>query len=107
MFNNMNQRVQRRKLSRGVRNYKSRFLHRILIFIFAITSCYTKGYALQVGLTAVTFIDSTRNNRQIETKIYYPAVTAGNIFAASVKYQKTTVAMAIANKTYVKYLLQG
>lgn len=51
---------------------------RILIIILAITLFFTKGYALQVGLTTVTYVDSSRNNRQIETKIYYPAVSAGN-----------------------------
>ncbi len=34
--------------------------------------------AQQVGHTTVTFVDSTRNNRQITTEIYYPAITAGN-----------------------------
>ena len=34
--------------------------------------------AQQVGHTTVTFIDSTRNNRQITTEVYYPATTAGN-----------------------------
>ena len=34
--------------------------------------------AQQVGHTTVTFVDPSRSNRQIETEIYYPAMSAGN-----------------------------
>jgi hypothetical protein len=34
--------------------------------------------AQQIGHTTVTFIDSSRNNRQIATEMYYPATTAGS-----------------------------
>jgi hypothetical protein len=34
--------------------------------------------AQQVGHTTVTFVDSSRSNRQIATEIYYPAIAAGN-----------------------------
>jgi len=34
--------------------------------------------AQQVGHTTVTFVDPSRNNRQIATEIYYPATSAGN-----------------------------
>ncbi len=34
--------------------------------------------AQQIGHTTVTFIDSLRNNRQIATEIYYPAISTGN-----------------------------
>jgi dienelactone hydrolase len=35
-------------------------------------------YAQQVGHTTYTYIDVSRNNRQITTEIYYPATIAGN-----------------------------
>lgn len=34
--------------------------------------------AQQVGHTTITFVDSSRNNRQIITEIYYPATSAGD-----------------------------
>lgn len=34
--------------------------------------------AQQVGHTTITFVDSSRNNRQIVTEMYYPATSAGN-----------------------------
>ncbi len=33
--------------------------------------------AQQIGQTTITFIDSSRNNRQIATEVYYPATAAG------------------------------
>lgn len=46
-----------------------------LLFILHHVSAITQTFA--VGHTTVTFIDGSRNNRQIPTEIYYPALTAG------------------------------
>ncbi len=48
----------------------------MLLFISLI--CCLDINAQLVGHTTITFVDSSRNNRPIETEIYYPAITAGN-----------------------------
>lgn len=49
----------------------------VLIFCLSLlSSMFT--YAQQVGHTTYTYIDVSRNNRQITTEIYYPATIAGN-----------------------------
>ncbi len=37
----------------------------------------------QIGHMTKTFVDASRNNRNIQTEIYYPAITAGNNVTAS------------------------
>lgn len=49
-----------------------------IIFIFYMVLSYSQGYTQQVGHATITFVDSTRNNRQIVTEVYYPATSAGN-----------------------------
>jgi len=46
-----------------------------LLIILGSASCFAQPF--QVGHTTITFIDGSRNNRQIPTEIYYPALTAG------------------------------
>jgi dienelactone hydrolase len=47
-------------------------------FILASLFLCSSLSAQQIGHTTITFIDSSRNNRQIATEIYYPATSAGN-----------------------------
>lgn len=49
-----------------------------ITLILALLILSTKLSAQQVGHTTVTFVDSSRSNRQIATEIYYPATSAGN-----------------------------
>ena len=50
----------------------------ILTFVISLV-CYSMNlFAQQIGHTMVTFTDATRNNRQIQTEVYYPAATSGN-----------------------------
>ena len=49
----------------------------ILCLSIAISCSYTFGQHA-VGHMTKTFVDASRNNRSIQTEIYYPAVTAGN-----------------------------
>jgi hypothetical protein len=46
--------------------------------LFISVFILSKLNAQQVGHTTITFIDSTRNNRQIGAEIYYPSTVAGN-----------------------------
>ncbi|MDB4533922.1 T9SS type A sorting domain-containing protein [Vicingaceae bacterium] len=55
-----------------MKNYKTQLL--ILSFIIC-NSIYSQH---QVGHTTISFIDQNRNNRSIETEIYYPATIAGD-----------------------------
>ncbi|MBK8145299.1 MAG: T9SS type A sorting domain-containing protein [Bacteroidetes bacterium] len=48
------------------------------ILLFSSLICCLQVHAQLVGHTTITFVDSSRNNRPIETEIYYPAITAGN-----------------------------
>ena len=52
-------------------------MKRIVVLVMAFT-CSVNLSAQQIGHTAVTFIDSSRNNRTIPAEIYYPAVTSGD-----------------------------
>ena len=52
-------------------------MKRILVLVMVVT-CSENLFAQQIGHTAVTFIDSSRNNRTIPAEIYYPALTAGD-----------------------------
>lgn len=49
-----------------------------IILLISSLFCCLQIHAQLVGHTTVTFIDSSRNNRLIETEIYYPATVAGN-----------------------------
>lgn len=40
--------------------------------------CWLSTTAQQIGHTTVTFVDSSRGNRQIATEVYYPATAAGD-----------------------------
>lgn len=53
------------------------FLHAAIILLFVLRSASCFAQPFQVGHTTITFIDGSRNNRQIPTEIYYPALTAG------------------------------
>ena len=49
------------------------------IFLSILLICCCKFlFAQQIGYTQVTFTDSSRSNRQIQTEVYYPATSAGN-----------------------------
>ena len=48
-----------------------------LIFIMLASLLKPAAQSYEVGSTTVTFVDPDRNNRQIPTAIYYPAVQAG------------------------------
>ena len=52
-------------------------MKKIILLLFSVQFCF-QLFAQQVGHTTVTFVDSSRSNRQISTEIYYPAITAGN-----------------------------
>ncbi|MFO7615280.1 MAG: dienelactone hydrolase family protein [Bacteroidales bacterium] len=47
----------------------------VLLYILFYASAFAQPF--QVGHTTLTFIDPSRNNRQIPTEIYYPALVAG------------------------------
>lgn len=49
-----------------------------IILIIGIIIGSQKMTAQQVGHTTITFVDSSRNNRQITTEIYYPATEVGD-----------------------------
>ncbi len=49
-----------------------------LILLVGLAFCSHETIAQSIGHSTVTFIDSSRNNRQIATEIYYPATTSGN-----------------------------
>ncbi|MBA3898720.1 MAG: dienelactone hydrolase family protein [Bacteroidetes bacterium] len=51
--------------------------NRIILILVSLLFCSNLS-AQQVGHTTVTFVDSSRNNRQISTEIFYPAASAGN-----------------------------
>lgn len=43
-------------------------------FVFLTLTLFSKSYGqFQIGHTTITFIDSSRGNRAVETEIYYPA----------------------------------
>ena len=46
----------------------------ILFFVCFIS----KAQPYAIGHTTITFVDASRNNRNIATEIYYPANVAGN-----------------------------
>lgn len=48
----------------------------IIFFLFISFKLFAQPF--QVGHTTITFIDSSRSNKSIETEIYYPADVAGN-----------------------------
>ncbi|MFN5247222.1 MAG: hypothetical protein ACK5DB_07530, partial [Ignavibacteria bacterium] len=48
---------------------------------------FALGSNYQIGHRQITFIDTTRANRQIQCEIYYPATIAGdNVAIASGKF---------------------
>lgn len=49
-----------------------------IYFTLFLSCCANIVHSQQIGHTQVTFIDSSRGNRQIATEIYYPATSAGN-----------------------------
>lgn len=58
-------------LSRG--NNKTSVL--IMLLVFAVVGVFAQSY--QIGHTTLSFIDTSRNNRQVPTEVYYPALAAG------------------------------
>lgn len=48
----------------------------LILVVLICNNLYAQSF--QIGHTTVTFIDSSRNNRNIPTEIYYPADVAGN-----------------------------
>jgi dienelactone hydrolase len=52
-------------------------MKKIILLLISTQLCF-QLFAQQVGHTTVTFVDPLRNNRQISTEVYYPAITAGN-----------------------------
>jgi alpha-beta hydrolase superfamily lysophospholipase len=51
----------------------------IAILLFGLMFIVSETYAQhQIGHTQITFQDASRNNRSIQTEIYYPASVAGN-----------------------------
>ena len=56
----------------------------LFVLLFSSTALFSQ---YQIGHTTITFQDANRNNRSIETEIYYPAATAGtNVAMASGQY---------------------
>jgi pimeloyl-ACP methyl ester carboxylesterase len=55
--------------------YTTPFFATLLLILFCFPHLYAQPYA--IGKTTITFTDASRNNRPIETDIYYPAVQAG------------------------------
>lgn len=59
-------------------------MKKIILICFSIVPFIFIGQNYQVGHKQVTYIDPARNNRSIQTEIYYPANTAGdNVAIAS------------------------
>ncbi|HRY32569.1 MAG TPA: T9SS type A sorting domain-containing protein [Bacteroidales bacterium] len=51
-----------------------------LMFLLMLQACMLSAQGYQIGHVAVTFTDSSRNNRSIPVEIYYPAdVTGDNV----------------------------
>lgn len=56
----------------------------LFVLLFSSSALFSQH---QIGHTTITFQDANRNNRSIETEIYYPAATAGtNVAMASGQY---------------------
>lgn len=56
----------------------------LLIILLALFTGPLYAQPFQIGHTTVTFTDSSRNNRNIQTEIYYPADVAGDNVAVTV-----------------------
>ncbi len=55
-----------------------RIVHDKIILVLALLILCSNLYAQDVGHTTISYIDPSRNNRQIAAEIYYPATSAGN-----------------------------
>lgn len=53
-------------------------MSRLFSFVFFLTFSTALSAQFQVGHTSITFTDPARNNRPIQTEIYYPADVAGD-----------------------------
>lgn len=53
-------------------------MKKLLLSILMLTSYLTYGQNYNIGHKQITFTDVSRNNRSIQTEIYYPANTAGD-----------------------------
>ena len=57
-------------------------MQKLLITLTAVTVIFKLSAQHQIGHYTKTFVDPARGNRNIQTEIYYPAVSAGNNTAA-------------------------
>ncbi len=64
-------------------------IYSTLLISIIFSSVVAQPY--QVGHITATFIDITRNNRQVETEIYYPATVSGDSAAFATGAGKTPV----------------
>ncbi len=55
----------------------------ILLVVVLLLSLTLRAQSYLIGHATITFIDSSRNNRNVTTEIYYPADVAGNNVALS------------------------
>ena len=61
--------------------------HLWYLCVFTLCQSFALGANHQIGHRQITFVDTTRANRQIQCEIYYPATTAGdNVAIASGKF---------------------
>lgn len=49
-----------------------------LLIAWVISGWYLQAQPYSIGHTTITFTDAARNNRQVATEIYYPAMSAGD-----------------------------
>lgn len=54
------------------------FLKIVLTVIIVLSTISVFSQSYFVGHKQITFVDSSRSNRQIQTEVYYPATTAGD-----------------------------
>ena len=65
---------------------------KFILILFFLTSGHLFSQPFQVGRASITFIDSSRNNRNIPAEVYYPADMAGeNVPISSVNNLKFPV----------------
>ena len=57
-------------------------MKKLLITLTTLTAVFQLSAQYQIGHYSKTFVDPDRNNRNILTEVYYPAVTAGDNTAA-------------------------
>ena len=59
-------------------NFNHFCMFRLPSLVFFLTYSFSLCAQFQIGHTSITFTDPARNNRPIQTEIYYPADVAGN-----------------------------